>query len=158
MISRLRAEAELWEVRADRIGLIAFSAGGQVAARLICDGKQRSYEAIDDVDSVDFQPNFAVLVYPWNLYDPKTDRLVDDLKIPPSAPPTCLVHTNDDQSSSLGTVMLYTQFKKLGVPAALHVFGDGGHGYGLRSVPGSDISSWPVLAGHFVQKYLQTAP
>jgi acetyl esterase/lipase len=91
-----------------------------------------------------------MLIYPWNLYDPKIDGLVDDLTVPNDCPPTFLVHTDDDASSSLGAVEFYRGLKKRRIPAALHVYHNGGHGYGLRAVPGSQISSWTEHAAHWL--------
>ena len=60
-----------------------------------------------------------------------------------------LVHTDDDRSSSLGSVLFYAGLKRHGIPAELHVYGNGGHGYGLRPVTGSQIASWPDHAAHW---------
>src|SRR5688500_3011012 len=73
-LALIRSRAEHWRLRQDRIGLVAFSAGGQVAARLLSDGDQRSYDRLDEVDDVSHRPDFAILVYPWNI-DRKSTRL-----------------------------------------------------------------------------------
>jgi acetyl esterase/lipase len=149
-LSLIRSRAEEWNIRKDRIGLVGFSAGGQVAARLLSASDKRSYDRMDEVDDVAFRPDFAVLVYPWNMYDAKTDALIAGVEVPNSCPPTFLVHTDDDRSSSLGAVLFYAGLKKHGIPAELHVYGNGGHGYGLRTVPKSQISSWPDHAAHWL--------
>jgi acetyl esterase/lipase len=149
-LALVRSRAQPWRIRQDRIGLVGFSAGGQVAARLLSDGDQRSYDRLDDVDDASHRPDFAILVYPWNMYDAKTDRLIAGIEVPSNCPPTFLVHTNDDRSSSLGAVHFYAGLKKHGIPAELHVYGNGGHGYGLRPVSGSQISSWPDHAAHWL--------
>ena len=149
-LALVRTRAEHWRIRKDRIGLVGFSAGGQVAARLLSDGGKLSYDRLDDVDDASHRPDFAILVYPWNMYDTKTDELIQGVKVPSTCPPTFLVHTDDDRSSSLGAVLFYAGLKKHGVPAELHVYGNGGHGYGLRPVSGSEISSWPNHAAHWL--------
>jgi len=151
-IALIRAQAERWHLHRDRIGLVAFSAGGQVGARLLCDQGQLAYEAMDAVDQVSHRPDFAVLVYPWNLYDREADSLVDNMTVPDDCPPTWLAHTHDDRSSSLGAVYFYAALKKHGIPSGLHVYGNGGHGYGLRDVAGSQISTWPTHAMHWLQQ------
>lgn len=148
-ISLIRAKADQWQLRKDRIGLVGFSAGGQVASRLLC-GAQRTYDRIDEIDDVGFRPDFSILIYPWNMYDAKTDALIAGVEVPKSCPPTFLVHTDDDRSSSLGAVLFYAGLKKHGIPAELHVYGNGGHGYGLRPVAKSQISSWPDHAAHWL--------
>lgn len=149
-LALVRAKAEQWQIRKDRIGLVGFSAGGQVAARLLSGEGQRTYDRIDEVDDVAYRPDFSILVYPWNMYDAKTDALIAGVGVPKSCPPTFLVHTDDDRSSSLGAVLFYAGLKKHGIPAELHVYGNGGHGYGLRPVAKSQISSWPDHAAHWL--------
>jgi len=137
-------------LKEDRIGLLGFSAGGQVAARLLCDGGKKSYDMVDAVDDVSHRPDFAILVYPWNLYDVENDAMVDGLTVPENCPPTYIVHTHDDRSSSLGAVHFYVGLKKHGIASELHVYGNGGHGYGLRPVEGSQIDSWTNHAAHWL--------
>jgi acetyl esterase/lipase len=149
-LALVRSRADQWGIRKDRLGLVGFSAGGQVAARLLSDGSQRTYDRLDEVDDVSHRPDFAILVYPWNMYDAKTDALIAGVEVPKNCPPTFVVHTDDDRSSSLGAVLFYAGLKKHGIPAELHVYGNGGHGYGLRTVPKSQISSWPDHAAHWL--------
>jgi len=149
-LALVRSRADQWGIRKDSLGLVGFSAGGQVAARLLSDGGQRTYDRLDEVDDVSHRPDFAILVYPWNMYDVKTNALIEGVEVPKNGPPTFLVHTDDDRSSSLGTVLFYAGLKRQGIPAELHVYGNGGHGYGLRSVSGSQISTWPEHAAHWL--------
>ncbi len=149
-LAMIRHRAADWNVDPKRLGIVAFSAGGQVGARLLCDGGQITYDRIDEIDDVSHRPDFAVLVYPWNIYDAQRDGLVEGVVVPRDCPPTFLVHTHDDRSSSLGAVLFYAGLKRHGIPAALHVFGNGGHGYGLRPVDGSLIATWPDLASHWL--------
>lgn len=150
-MSLVRAQADRWNIRQDRLGLVGFSAGGQVAARLLSGGEKKSYESVDAADATSHRPDFAILVYPWNMYDAKADHLVEGITVPKSCPPVYLVHTDDDRSSSLGAVLFYAGLKKHGIPSELHVYGNGGHGYGLRDVKGSQISSWPDHAAHWLK-------
>lgn len=147
----VRARADEWGLDRQRIGLVGFSAGGQVAARLLCGDGELSYDAVDESDRVSHWPNFSMLIYPWQIYDEQNDRLIENMQVPENCPPTFLVHTGDDQSSSLGPVLFYKQLKRRGIPAELHVYGNGGHGYGLRPVDGSQISTWPNHAAHWLQ-------
>jgi acetyl esterase/lipase len=148
-MSHIRAQADQWQLRKDRIGLVGFSAGGQVASRLLS-GDKRTYDRLDEIDDVSFRPDFSILIYPWNMYDAKTDALIAGIEVPKSCPPTFIVHTDDDRSSSLGAVLFYAGLKKHGIPSELHVYGNGGHGYGLRPVAKSQISSWPDHAAHWL--------
>jgi acetyl esterase/lipase len=152
MLALVRSQAKRYGFKADRIGLAGFSAGGQVAAKLLCDQGKLSYQRIDDVDDVSHRPDFAMLIYPWNIYDTATGSLITGVKVSEDVPPTFIVHTDDDASTSLGAVLFYTELKKLKIASELHVYGDGGHGYGLRKVPGSQISTWIDHAAHWLAK------
>jgi acetyl esterase/lipase len=149
-LALVRSRGEQWGIRKDRVGIVGFSAGGQVTARLLCDGGQKTYDRLDGVDNTSHRPDFAVLVYPWNMYDARKETLIEGVVVPKDCPPTFVVHTDDDRSSSLGAVLFYAGLKKHGIPAELHVYGNGGHGYGLRTVSGSQISSWPDHAAHWL--------
>ncbi|MEE3373107.1 MAG: alpha/beta hydrolase [Planctomycetota bacterium] len=157
-LSLVRGQAERWKIDSDRLGLVGFSAGGQVAARLLCGGGERSYAALDRYDRISFRPAFALLIYPWNIYDEKRGALVPEIEVPPDCPPSFLVHTDDDRSSSLGAVLFYAALKRQGIASALHIYGNGGHGYGLRSVKGSQISSWPGHAAHWLRGQIDNSP
>ena len=149
-LALVRSQAKDWKLQPDRVGLLGFSAGGQVACRLLSDGGKKTYDRIDDVDAMPHRPDFAILVYPWNMYDAAKENLVTGIEVPKDCPPAYIVHTDDDRSSSLGAVLFYAGLKKHGIPAELHVYGNGGHGYGLRPVKGSQISSWPEHAAHWL--------
>lgn len=149
-LSLVRDEASRWGLDRERIGLIGFSAGGQVAARLLSDTENRLYERIDHIDDVPYRPDFSVLVYPWKIYDADRDSLSEGIMVTENNPPTFIVHTDDDASSSVGAALYYAGLRKQQISAELHVYGNGGHGYGLRPVPGSQISSWPDHAAHWL--------
>ena len=139
----LRDNSDRWRLSEERIGLLGFSAGGQVAARLLTDHGQLAYQAVDEVDAVSHQPHFAMLIYPWEMYDANTERLVPEIVVTKDVPPTFIVHTNDDASTSLGSVLFYAGLKQANVDAELHLYRTGGHGYGTRARPNSDIGTWP---------------
>ena len=142
----IRAHAERWNVDGDRVGVIGFSAGGQVAAVLhTCEGVA-AYDSIDDVDKQSCTPAFSLLIYPWQVLDSETGELLPEIHPNKQSPPAFIVHTHDDRSSSIGSVLIYAGLKRHGVPAELHIYENGGHGYGMRSVPGSDIGTWPDRA------------
>ena len=132
-----------FENKLDKIGVLGFSAGGQVAARLLTDRGKLAYDRVDEIDDVAHRPDFAMLVYPWNMYEMASDALVPEIKITRDVPPTFIVHTHDDASSSLGSVLFYAGLKRSGVDAELHIYRNGGHGYGTRPQQNSFIGTWP---------------
>ena len=148
----MRANADKWKLKKDRIGVLGFSAGGQVAAVLHTAEGKAAYESLDSIDEHSCQPDFSLLVYPWRVYDAKTKALLPQIRFTKKTPPAFIVHTHDDASTSLGSVLIYAGLKRNGVPAELHIFQNGGHGYGMRSVPGSDIGTWPARATDWLKR------
>ncbi len=147
----LRANAANWNLKSDQIGLLAFSAGGQVGSLLIS-ANQSAYESIDEVDQQSYRPDFAMLIYPWQIYDSKTDALLPQIKVTGQTPPSFIVHTHDDASTSLGSVYLYAAMKRNNVSAELHVYENGGHGYGSRDRPNSNIGTWSDRAVDWLRR------
>ena len=141
----IRNRAEEWKIDVDRVGVLGFSAGGQVASILHTAEGKPAYDSIDDVDKLDCSPNFSMLVYPWRVLKNETD-LLDEIRPSKTSPPAFIVHTHDDRSSSVGAVMIYAGLRRAGVPAELHVYENGGHGYGTRPRPNSEIGTWPDRA------------
>ncbi|MBL9153046.1 MAG: alpha/beta hydrolase [Verrucomicrobiales bacterium] len=155
----LHARAAEWKLQPDRIGVLGFSAGGQVAAVLMTSGPEARYAAVDEVDGQPFMPAFGLLIYPWKTLAASGDALLPEIAPGPGTPPAFIVHTHDDASSSLGSVLIYAALKRHGVEAELHIYRNGGHGYGMRPVEGSDIGTWPDRAADWLRaRGLATAP
>jgi len=148
----MRANAKKWKLKKDRFGVLGFSAGGQVAAVLHTAEGKAAYESLDSIDEHSCQPDFSLLVYPWRVYDAKTKALLPQIRFTKKTPPAFIVHTHDDASTSLGSVLIYAGLKRNGVPAELHIYQNGGHGYGMRAVPGSDIGTWPARAAEWLKR------
>lgn len=130
--------------------MLGFSAGGQAAAILHTANGKAVYEAIDDVDEQNCGADFSLLVYPWKIQN-VDGSLLEAIKPSEKMPPAFIVHTHDDRSSSVGSVLLYAEHRKRSIPAELHVYANGGHGYGMRPVAGSEIGTWPRRATAWLQ-------
>jgi acetyl esterase/lipase len=141
-MSLVRSKAPVWGLDAQRIGVLGFSAGGQVAA-LVSLFDQRQYEPVDEVDKVSSRPDFAVLIYPGGLDERGQVKLRDEVQVTKNSPPMFFVHAFDDGVSVFNTLLLATELKKVGVTAEVHVYATGGHGYGLRHVDGQPVTDWP---------------
>lgn len=146
----LRANADDWTLDRQHIGVLGFSAGGQLAALTATRFDNKPEAPLDAVDEQSCRPDFALLVYPWQLVAPGRSVLVDELTITPNTPPTFLVHTHDDAATSLSSVLFYARLKEEKVPAELHIYHQGGHGYGLRKVGGSHVHTWPDRAAEWL--------
>ncbi len=141
-MSLVRSKAPELGIDPKRIGLLGFSAGGQVAA-LVSVIQPRQYEPLDDLDKVSCRPDFAVLIYPGGLDEKGQAKLREEVTVTKEAPPMFFVHAFDDGVSVFNTLLLATELKKVGVPAEVHVYATGGHGYGLRHVDGQPVTDWP---------------
>ncbi|MCH1495826.1 MAG: alpha/beta hydrolase [Rubripirellula sp.] len=140
-IRLIRANAERWKISPEQVGLLGFSAGGQVAS-IHLTTKDATYPSADLVDQLTHRPDFGILIYPWRIYDDSNQRLISPIQVDSTTPPTFVVHTHDDASTSLGAVMFYAALKQNKIPAELHVYQNGGHGYGTRPRPNSVIGTW----------------
>jgi acetyl esterase/lipase len=130
-MSWLRSHSKEWGLDPQRLGILGFSAGGHLAAAVTTNYDQRSYEAIDDIDKVSCRPDFAVLVYPAYLSD-KDGKLSPEIRVTAQTPQCFLVHADDDKLSAENSVALYLALHQAQVPAELHIYVSGGHGFGLR--------------------------
>jgi acetyl esterase/lipase len=143
-VSLVRSKAGEWGIDPNRIGIVGFSAGGHLAVMTATYFDKRAYEPIDDIDKVSCRPNFAVAVYPGYLLpeDTETDVLAPYIRIPAETPPIFLVHASDDpESGPEHSVAMYLALKRARVPAELHVYAAGGHGFGVRK-SSQPCSTW----------------
>jgi acetyl esterase/lipase len=157
----IRRNAAEWRIDPDRIGVIGFSAGGHLASTISTHYAEKVYEGKDKVSA---RPDFSLLIYPVisfdttiahrgtmnNLIGPKPDpeqvtRFSNELQIDPKTPPAFLVHSADDKAVPvMNSIRYFEGLKKYNIPAEMHVFQKGGHGYGLAPKGGTE-SSWPGL-------------
>jgi acetyl esterase/lipase len=132
-----------------RIGMLGFSAGGNLTAWTALT-KKRMYDNVDKADEAfSHLPNFAILVYPAYLTD-KDGKLKPEYPVTKDSPPMFFAHSSDDPVTSEGSVALYLALKKNNVPAELHLYATGGHGYGMRKIP-HPCASWPDRAADWLK-------
>jgi acetyl esterase/lipase len=138
----VRSRAAEWNIDPKRVGILGFSAGGATAGLAATMHAQRQYTAVDAVDEVSCRPDFAALIYPGGLTKRENPWELDDyVKIDASTPPMFLAHAYDDRVSPANSLLMFAELKKAGVPAELHVYATGGHGYGMRNT-GHPVNSW----------------
>ena len=144
-IRLVRAHAQDWKIDPNQVGILGFSAGGNLAA-VASNAGDTNDEPIDTVDQLSPRPNFTLLIYPAYL-NPEGDdtALTPEATVTEETPPTFLVHTSDDRISSTGSLAYYLGLKRHDIPAELHIFPQGGHGYGLRPTK-QRVTQWPQLA------------
>jgi acetyl esterase/lipase len=141
--------AKEWNIDPKRLGVIGFSAGGNLAAKASTLFDQRAYPAIDKVDRKSCRPDFAVLVYPAYL-DDKNGQISPDLNLNAKIPPTLIVHSEDDKNFVLGSKLYHTALDAAKVPHEFKLYLTGGHGYGLRGT--REARAWPQHAMEWLQK------
>ena len=149
-ISIVRSKAKEWNLDPDRIGLLGFSAGGNLTGVACTQYEQRAYPEIDDVDKISCKPDFGVLVYPAWLNKDGTVELIPEVKVNKQTPPCFFAHASDDPISSESSIAMYLALKHAGVPAEMHLYATGGHGFGLRPTD-KPCSTWPARCADWMK-------
>lgn len=147
----VRHNAGKWNISKDQIGIMGFSAGGHLASTLGTHYDENQDLLTDDIDSLSARPDFMVLIYPVITMNPKymhggsknnllgenpdqelVDHYSNELQVNKNTPPTFLVHSSDDKSVPvMNSILFYEALVKEAVYSEMHIYPEGGHGYGL---------------------------
>ncbi len=161
----IRSQAKRYGLDPARVGAMGFSAGGHLCADLVARFATRTYEPVDAADQLSARPIIAAPIYPVvsmaltvahagsrNMLlgdEPTPEAMRDhspDLNIKPDSPPCFLCAAEDDKTVPIeNSLMLHAALRAAKVPAELHLFAEGGHGFGLRGVAGKPAAVWPEL-------------
>jgi acetyl esterase/lipase len=141
-MSLVRSKAKELGIDPKRIGMLGFSAGGNLTATTAVGFEKRTYEMVDEVDKVSCRPDFVVLIYPAYLVEKDTGKLIPEMTVTAQTPQMFLAHASDDPVTPESSVAMYLALKRAKVPAELHVYASGGHGFGLREGPRPALT-WP---------------
>jgi acetyl esterase/lipase len=167
----VRSRAKDWRVDPARLGIMGFSAGGHLASTVGTHFDAGQPDAPDPIDRLSCRPDFMILVYPVislnegfthggsrdNLLGPnppkeRLDSLSNEKQVKPDTPPTFLVHTDEDTVvPAENSVMFYLALRKAKVPAELHIYAKGPHGFGLGPA-GEPMATWPRLCAEWLKK------
>ena len=118
----------------DRIGVMGFSAGGELANLSSLHSDEGAAGEGDEIERVSSKPNFQALIYPGS------SRKIEPTKDSPPAFLACAYNDRPDIAEGLAEV--YLRFKRAGVPAELHIYGSGGHGFGVRASNRKPVATW----------------
>lgn len=134
-IRTLRHHAERWRIDPERIGVIGFSAGGELAARLALAADSGNAEDTDPVERQSTKLAFQALMYPAHpeIIQPTKD-----------SPPVFLCWGFGDHLAMIADGMggVYSRFRAVGVPVEMHVYANAGHGFGVRANDTSPAGKW----------------
>lgn len=149
----VRFHAAEWHVDPHKIGVIGFSAGGHMVAAISTHFDQRLYPVVDAADQASCRPDFAIACYPGHLWDRAEDLTLNpNVPVTTNTPPTFLLQAEDDRVDGVEqSLVYYIGLKKARVPVEMHLYAQGGHGFGLRPSK-YPISEWP----QWVEKWLRT--
>ena len=147
-IGLIRHHATEWGIA--RVGLLGFSAGGNLAGHVALDRTERTYPQKPESDG-DARPDFMVMIYGGGFLD-KDDKskFRAGFSVPSDAPPAFFLVAHDDKTNPVEAAMLYLEYKKHGIPAELHIFTAGGHGFGMRK-DGHPINEWPQRCADWME-------
>ena len=166
----IRSHAEEWGLNPERLGVMGFSAGGHLASSLGTLYDRKAYDAIDEVDQASARPDFMILIYPVismengvthagsreNLLgkEPPYSLVKEhnsELWVDEMTPPTFIALASDDTAvPPENSIRFFKSLLQAGVPAELHSFEKGGHGFGIRRTQGPN-TLWPQLLSNWME-------
>jgi len=134
-IRLVRSRAKEWGIDTARVGVMGFSAGGELAALAAMRYTAKDATAKDPIDRESDKPDFQGLIYPGNIHR---------LTVSAASPPAFIAGGYKDRKDiSEGTAELYLKYKEANVPAELHIYGNVGHGFGIRASNTGANTHWP---------------
>lgn len=131
----VRSRAQQWHLDPQRIGILGFSAGGELAAYSAMKSDAGDPQATDPVERVSSRPDFQGLIYPGKS---------GTFEVHKGMPPAFIAFGfNDREDIAFGMAKVYLKYKEAGVPCEMHVYANAGHGFGYRPGTTSAAGDWP---------------
>lgn len=165
----IRKNSKKWIINPEKIGVLGFSAGGHLASSLSTHHDQGLKKSNLEIEKFGSRPDFSILIYPVVtmkypyvhmgsrkslIGELPSNEMVEyfsnELQVKADTPPAILIHSDDDLGVLVeNSVNYYLALRKYKIPAALHVWEDGGHGYGLAKSQGS-VKDWPYICENWM--------
>ena len=165
----IRKNSKKWAINSEKIGVLGFSAGGHLASSLSTHHDQGLKKSNLEIEKFGSRPDFSILIYPVVtmkypyvhmgsrkslIGELPSNEMVEyfsnELQVKADTPPAILIHSDDDLGVLVeNSVNYYLALRKYKIPAALHVWEDGGHGYGLAKSQGS-VKDWPYICENWM--------
>jgi acetyl esterase/lipase len=157
-LGMVRQHAAEWHIDPKRVGVLGFSAGAHLSAALSTHFDKRLYDPIDAADQLSCRPDFAFIIYPGYLANAEQNMAPNpDINPTDKTPPSFLVQAEDDPVHVENATVYFLQLKAAKVPAELHIYAEGGHGYGLRRTE-LPVTTWPDAAKSWLQTIKVLSP
>jgi acetyl esterase/lipase len=173
----IRSRAGLYQIDVNKMGVMGFSAGGHLASTVTTLFDKDYGKAGDDVDVMSTRPDFSILCYPViSMEDPISNKgsrknllgenpepgllklMSTELQITGKTPPTFLLHANDDHGVfPENSIAFYTALRKANIPAEMHIYEKGGHGFGLGQGKGP-VETWPDVCRRWIEAQIHHTP
>jgi acetyl esterase/lipase len=149
----VRSRAAEWGLNPDRIGVMGWSAGGEVAALVSYRPVPGDATAADPIERVSAKPNFQIIIYPGSLGTPA--------RLPADSPPAFFLCANDDESPARTISLMLEKYRAVGIPVEVHLYAEGHHGFNMGNR--SDLVSihgWPQRMADWLadRQLLRAAP
>jgi len=159
-----RSNSGAWAIDPGKVGIAGFSAGGHLASTLSTHFDSGNKDANNSIDKLSCRPDFSILLYPvitfkeeWghmgsreNLIGKTTDwkiiqKFCNELQVTSQTPPAFIALADDDTGvKPRNSIEYYLALKREGIPAELHIFKEGGHGFGMHKT-GKPHDQWPLM-------------
>ncbi len=152
-IRLVRHHAKEWGVDPDKVGILGFSAGGHLTVMTGTHWDKPAYKAADKVDELSCRPDFMCPIYAAYLGDNYNVRVAEIgklVRVTEKTPPTFMAVTADDSMRGAQAALLFVKLRQHKVPAELHVYSKGGHGYGIRPSD-NPVSTWHHRLGDWLK-------
>ncbi len=164
----VRAHKEQWQLHA--VGILGFSAGGHLAGQLATRFDTQLQPHLDDIDTLSAKPDFCGLMYPVitmndefghkgsayellgsHITEEEINRYSIEKCVHPDMPGCFLVHANDDKSVPVeNSLLLWQALRSQNIMVEMHLFNEGGHGFGTQGVKGKPAEQWPKLFDQWI--------
>ena len=146
----VRHHAAEWKLDPQRVGLLGFSAGGNLAGHAAWDRGARTYPQQAELDDPR-GPDFLVFIYGGGFLDSKDkSKFREGFSVPADAPPAFFLVAHDDNMNPVEAAMLYLEYKKRNLSAELHICAKGGHGFGMRKDK-HPVNDWPQRCAEWMK-------
>ncbi|MFA9389615.1 MAG: alpha/beta hydrolase [Prolixibacteraceae bacterium] len=171
-IRLVRLNAEEWNINPNKVGIMGSSAGGHLASTLSTHYNLGDSISKDPIERLSCRPDFSILLYPVITFtgefahvesknallqsEANNEELVrfysNELHINENTPPAIMIHAADDKGVSPNNSIVYFQaLQKLGIKCELHIYPEGGHGFGL-AIKDEHLSGWFDQCVNFIKE------